>query len=138
MHVHLVVVTEYRCDEFIMEILDDMRGIFSGVCRDFEAERAEFDDEDDHVYLLVDYQPKVASERIQGRLKSHDPTEVLLQHSQKKLWSGALWSRSYFAGSSGGAPIEIVRKYIEQQKSPPLAAGKDAYGFRAILPRPEG
>ncbi|VWB49854.1 hypothetical protein BLA15816_02299 [Burkholderia lata] len=83
MHVHLVVVTEYRCDEFIMEILDDMRGIFSGVCRDFEAERAEFDDEDDHVYLLVDYQLKVASERIQGRLKSHDPTEVLLQHSQK-------------------------------------------------------
>lgn len=81
MHVHLVVVTEYRCDEFIMEILDDMCRIFACVYRDFEAERAEFDDEGDHVHLLADYPPKIASERIQGHLKSHDPTEVLLQHS---------------------------------------------------------
>lgn len=37
---------------------------------------------------------------------------------RKKLWGGALWSPSYFAGSCGGAPIEIVRQYIEQQKTP--------------------
>jgi putative transposase len=33
--------------------LDDMRGIFAGVCKDFEAELVEFDGEDDHVHLLV-------------------------------------------------------------------------------------
>jgi putative transposase len=34
----------------------------------------------------------------------------------KKLWGGALWSPSYFAGSCGGAPIAVIRQYIEQQQ----------------------
>ena len=37
---------------------------------------------------------------------------------RKKLRGGALWSPSYFAGSCGGAPIEIIRQYIEQQQTP--------------------
>ncbi|WP_412525966.1 transposase [Burkholderia lata] len=37
---------------------------------------------------------------------------------RKKVWGGALRSLSYFAGSGGGAPVEIVRKYIDQQKTP--------------------
>jgi len=37
---------------------------------------------------------------------------------QKKLWEGSLWSPSYFAGSCGGAPIAVIRQYIEQQKTP--------------------
>jgi putative transposase len=36
----------------------------------------------------------------------------------KKLWGGALWTPSYFAGSCGGAPIEVIRHYIEQQQTP--------------------
>ena len=36
----------------------------------------------------------------------------------KKLWDGALWSPSYFAGSCGGAPIAVIRQYIEQQRTP--------------------
>ncbi|MBO5567123.1 MAG: transposase, partial [Succinivibrio sp.] len=36
----------------------------------------------------------------------------------KTLWGKALWSPSYFASSCGGAPISIIRQYIEQQKTP--------------------
>jgi len=60
MHVHLVFVTKYRRKVFTKEILDDLRNIFSCVCADFEAELVEFDGEDDHVHLLVNYPPKVA------------------------------------------------------------------------------
>jgi len=38
---------------------------------------------------------------------------------RKKLWRGALWSPSYFAGSCGGVPTEVIRQYIEQQQTPP-------------------
>jgi putative transposase len=38
---------------------------------------------------------------------------------RKKLWGGALWSPSYFAGSCGGAPIEVIRQYVQQQQSSP-------------------
>jgi len=37
---------------------------------------------------------------------------------RKKLWGGALWAPSYFAGSCGGAPISVIRQYIEQQQTP--------------------
>jgi putative transposase len=36
----------------------------------------------------------------------------------RKYWQGVLWSPSYFAASCGGAPISIIRQYIEQQKTP--------------------
>ena len=60
MQVHLVFVTKYRREVFTKQIFDELRGIFSGVCADFEAELVEFDGEDDHVHLLVNYPPKVA------------------------------------------------------------------------------
>jgi putative transposase len=37
---------------------------------------------------------------------------------RRKLWGGSLWSPSYFAGSCGGAPIAVIRQYIEQQRTP--------------------
>ncbi|WP_237173826.1 transposase, partial [Paracandidimonas lactea] len=37
---------------------------------------------------------------------------------RQKLWGGALWPPSYFAGSCGGAPIDVIRQYIEQQRTP--------------------
>ena len=37
---------------------------------------------------------------------------------RRNLWGGALWSLSYFAGSCGGAPISVIRRYIEQQQTP--------------------
>jgi len=50
------------------------------------------------------------------------------------LWGNALWSPSYFAGSCGGAPIEIIRQYIEQQKNAALSIlALKGEVFRAIL-----
>lgn len=121
MHVHLVFVTKYRRDVFTQEILDDMRGIFANVCRDFESELVEFDGEDDHVHLLVNYPPKVSVSSLVNSLKGVSSRMIRQKQYpsiRKKLWGGALWSPSYFAGSCGGAPIEIVRQYIEQQKTP--------------------
>src|SRR5664279_5680058 len=69
MHVHLVFVTKYRREVFTQEILQDLRGIFSGTCKDFEAELVEFDGEDDHVHLLVNYPPKVAVSALVNSLK---------------------------------------------------------------------
>ena len=121
MHVHLVFVTKYRRDVFTKEIVDDLRGIFANVCRDFESELVEFDGEDDHVHLLVNYPPKVSVSSLVNSLKGVSSRMIRQKQYpsiRKKLWGGALWSPSYFAGSCGGAPIEIVRQYIEQQKTP--------------------
>ena len=127
MHTHLVFVTKYRRNVFTKEILDDLHKIFSNVCQDFESQLIEFNGEDDHVHLLVNYPPKVAISRLVNSLKgvsSHLIRKKNHPHLRKKLWGNALWSPSYFAGTCGGAPIDVIRKYIEQQQTPtdiPLA-----------------
>ena len=121
MHVHLVFVTKYRRNVFTKEVLDDLKIFFEKVCLDFESELVEFDGEDDHVHLLVNYPPKVAVSALVNSLKGVSSRMIRKKNYpsiKKKLWGGALWSPSYFAGSCGGAPIEIIRQYIEQQQTP--------------------
>ena len=121
LHVHLVFVAKYRRKVFTKEILDDMRQIFESVCTDFEAQLVEFDGENDHVHLLVNYPPKVSISKLVNSLKGVSSRMIRQKNYpsiREKLWGGALWSPSYFAGSCGGAPISIIRQYIEQQNTP--------------------
>ena len=121
MHVHLVFVTKYRREVFTKVILDDLRNIFTSVCVDFESELVEFDGEDDHVHLLVNYPPKVSVSALVNSLKGVSSRMVRQKNYpniRKKLWGAALWSPRYFAGSCGGAPIAVIRQYIEQQQTP--------------------
>ncbi len=121
MHVHLVFVTKYRREVFTKEILNALHVIFAQTCLDFEAELVEFGGEDDHVHLLVNYPPKVAVSNLVNSLKGVSSRLVRKKNYpsiQKKLWGNMLWSPSYFAGSCGGAPIAVIRQYIEQQQTP--------------------
>ena len=121
LHVQLVFVAKYRRKVFTKEILDDMRQIFESVCTDFEAQLVEFDGENDHVHLLVNYPPKVSISKLVNSLKGVSSRMIRQKNYpsiREKLWGGALWSPSYFAGSCGGAPISIIRQYIEQQNTP--------------------
>jgi putative transposase len=81
----------------------------------------EFDGEKDHVHLLVNYTAKTAVSRLVNSLKGVSSRMIRKKNYlgiRGLLWGKTLWSPSYFAGSCGGAPISIVRKYIEQQNSP--------------------
>ncbi|ARU65326.1 IS200/IS605 family transposase [Histophilus somni] len=74
-----------------------------------------------HVYLLVEYPPKVAISNLVNSLKGVSSRMIRKKNYpsiRKKLWRNQLWSPSYFAGSCGGAPISIIRQYIEQQQTP--------------------
>lgn len=121
LHAHLVFVTKYRGDVFGPEQLESLEKIFRSVCADFEAELEEFNGEGDHVHLLVNYPPKVALSRLVNSLKGVSSRRLKLMHPElvkPAYLNNALWSPSYFAGSVGGAPISVVRQYIEQQARP--------------------
>lgn len=123
MHVHLVFVTKYRRNVFTKPILEELRKIFQNVCQDFSAELVEFEGEKDHVHLLVNYPPKISVSKLVNSLKGVSSRLVRKNKYptvQEALWGDSLWSPSYFAGTCGGAPLEIIRKYIEQQDSPAI------------------
>lgn len=95
--------------------------IFERVCDDFEAELVECDGEKDHVHLLVNYPPKVSISRLVNSLKGVSSRRLKLHYPElipPAYYKNTLWSPSYFAGSVGGAPINILRQYIENQNTP--------------------
>ncbi|WP_370459824.1 IS200/IS605 family transposase [Pusillimonas sp. ANT_WB101] len=102
---------------FTKEILDDLRDLFSSVCADFEAELVEFDGEDDHVHLLVNYPPKVAVSNLVNSLKGVSSRMIRKKSYpsiRKKLWGGALWSPSYFTGSCGALTPPMIWKLHQE------------------------
>lgn len=123
MHVHLVFVTKYRRNVFTKTLLEELHTIFHNTCQDFEAELVEFEGERDHVHLLVNYPPKVSVSKLVNSLKGVSSRLVRKNNYpaiRQALWGNSLWSPSYFAGSCGGAPLEIIRQYIEQQNAPAI------------------
>ena len=120
-HVHLVFVTKYRRKVFTKEVLDDLKTIFLGICTDFKATLIDFVGEHDHGHLLVTYPPKLSVSILVNSLKGVSSRMIRKKRYpciERNLWGGALWSPSYFAASCGGAPISIIREYIEQQQTP--------------------
>ncbi len=97
-----------------------MQQVLTSVCDDFEAELLEFDGEDDHVHLLVNYPPKVAISKLVNSLKGVSSRNLRREFPElaARYWKGVLWSPSYFAASCGGAPISIIKQYIQQQRTP--------------------
>ena len=121
LHVHLVFVTKYRRRVFAAEHLEALQEVMSSVCADFGCQLEEFNGEDNHVHLLVNFPPKVAISKLVNSLKGVSSRKLKLHFPElhKVAWkSDVLWSPSYFAGSVGGAPIEVLRQYIEQQNRP--------------------
>lgn len=121
MHVHLVFVTKYRHDVFTDAHLTRLEAIFHDVCTDFECELAEFNGETDHVHLLVNFPPKVAISHLVNSLKGVSSRYMRREYPEleRHYWRAKrLWSGSYFAGSVGGAPISVLRQYIENQTRP--------------------
>ncbi len=118
LHVHLVFVTKYRHGVLTPEVHENLRKIFQAVCSDFEAELIETNGEDDHVHILVHYPPKISVSKLVNSLKGVSSRLLKKKHPElgRKYWKGKFWSPSYFAGSCGGAPISVIRQYVEQQR----------------------
>jgi putative transposase len=117
----LVFVTKYRRRAFTDEMLTRCEEIMREVCTDFEAELKQFNGEEDHVHLLVHHPPKVQLSKLVNSLKGVSSRYLRKEyeaHVRRYLWGGHFCSGSYFAGSCGGAPLTVVRQYIENQQRP--------------------
>jgi putative transposase len=122
LHVHLVFVTKYRRKCFDENALSQLQTIFADVCTKMDAQLVEMNGESDHVHLLLQYHPKRAISVLTNALKG--VSSRLLRKARPDLsqffFKGVLWSPSYFAGSCGGASIDAVKRYIEEQQRPKL------------------
>jgi len=121
MDVHRVFVTKYRRCLLDREAIEKLRHIFFKVCTDFEAMLVQMDGASDHLHLLVNYPPrKCLSHRSVNSLKG--VSSYVLRRQLPRIANcyckNVLWSPSYFAASCGGAPLDVIKRHIEQQTTP--------------------
>ena len=118
LHVHLVFITQYR-----RKILSEAHHNYfsecvAEVCKNFDAELKECNGEADHIHMLIQYPPTVQISTLVNNLKSVTSRRMRSNFIDLRAAYSkpVLWSRSYFAGSCGGAPLDIIKQYIQNQQ----------------------
>jgi putative transposase len=117
-----VFVTKYRRACLTGEILDFIEQEFARLLADADCELVSFNGEDDHVHTLIALHPSIEPAKLINTLKtvsSRLTRKHFDDHLGKFYWgTRSLWSRSYCLLSVGGAPIEVLKEYIENQDRP--------------------
>jgi putative transposase len=130
---HLVFVTKYRRGVISDRVRVHLQESFESVMTDFGGALLQCDGEDDHIHLLVSYPPKYSVTNLVNALKGVSARLLRkrnLPEVRSKLWGAHLWTPSYFASSTGGASLDTVRQYIENQRVPRKRGPKGAVSSR--------
>lgn len=120
LHAHYVFVVKYRRRVFTAAMMLDLLRTFEEICAEEGSELQQMDGEADHVHLLVRHPPNLRHSDLVRRLKSVSSRRLRQTYPQlvRRFRKPVLWSPSYFVASCGGAPIGIIRQYIERQETP--------------------
>lgn len=117
LHYHLILVVKYRRQVFTNEISNRAKEIFEYIAPTYKIELVEWNHDKDLVHVLFKGQPKTELSKFINAYKSASSRLLKKEFPtiRQKLWKEIFWSRSFCLLSSGGAPIEIIRQYIETQ-----------------------
>ena len=115
---HLVLVTKYRRKCLTPVMREHLVGTFTGLLKKWGGTLIEGNGEADHMHLLIELPPTVLLSTFVNNVKTVS-SRLLRKAYRTELarWyrQPVLWSRSYCALSGGGAPLSVLRQYIEQQ-----------------------
>lgn len=114
---HLVLVIKYRRKVINDEISNRLKEIFEYICTKYNITLGEWNHDKDHVHLLFRGSPNTDISKFLNAYKSASSRLIKKEFPsiRNQLWKEHFWSRSYCLITTGGAPIDIVRKYIETQ-----------------------
>jgi len=93
-----------------------LKAIIRDVCRERSAELIEVEVMPDLVRLLVEVDPQFGIHRLVKAIKGRSSRLLRQEFPQCRTRLPSLWTNSYFVSTVGGAPLAIIKKYIEHQK----------------------
>jgi putative transposase len=113
---HVVWCPKYRRPVLVNDVDIRLKEIIHQTVTELQSEVIELEVMPDHVHLLCEVDPQFGIHCLVKRLKGHNSR--LLRHEFPWLKSRlpTLWANSYFVATVGGAPLTVVKQYIEQQK----------------------
>lgn len=117
MYYHLVLVIKYRRKVIDDKISNRLKEIFEYIAPNYNVVLQEWNHDRDHVHILFKAQPNSELSKFINAYKSASSRLIKKEYSpiRKSLWKEYFWSRSFCLLTTGGAPIDVVRRYIESQ-----------------------
>ncbi|MCA0992191.1 IS200/IS605 family transposase [Pseudalkalibacillus hwajinpoensis] len=117
MYYHLVLVVKYRRKVIDDTISDYSKEKFLSLGEKYNITLVEWNHDFDHVHILFKAHPNTELSKFINAYKSASSRLIKKEFPfvRKKLWKEMFWSRSFCLLTTGGSPIEVVKKYIENQ-----------------------
>ena len=115
-HYHVVWCPKYRRKVLVQPVDERLKAILHQVCQEHDVILEAIEVMPDHVHLLVNVDPQFGIHRLVRLMKGRSSRLLRQEFPQLKTRLPTLWTNSYFVSTTGGAPLELVKKYIEGQK----------------------
>lgn len=115
-HYHVVFCPKYRRPILVGEIADRLSEIIRLVFAELGVVVEAMEVMPDHVHLLLSVDPQFGIHRAVKRVKGRSSRLLRSEFRSLKSRLPTLWTNSYFVSTTGGAPLEQVRAYVENQK----------------------
>ena len=117
LYYHLIMVVKYRKKVINDAISEQAKGLFVKIGQNYGLVLEEWNHDIDHVHVMFRAQPKTELSKFINAYKSASSRLIKKEYPniREKLWKEAFWSQSFCLMTTGGAPMEVIRQYIESQ-----------------------
>ena len=116
---HLVLVVKYRRKVITDDISTRLREIFEYIQSSYNIAVIEWNHDVDHVHVLFSAHPNSELSKFLNAYKSASSRLIKKEYPEikAKLWKEFFWSRSFCLISTGGAPLEAIKQYVDNQQT---------------------
>ncbi len=113
---HVVFCPKYRRKVLVNGVDERLKDIAHQLAGEYEVEIIEIEIMPDHVHILCEVNPQFGIHKFVKWLKGRSSRILRQEFPWLKSRLPTLWTNSYFVSTVGGAPLEVIKQYIEQQK----------------------
>ena len=117
LYYHLILVVKYRRKVFDDEKSNYAKAMFERIGKSYGITLVEWNHDIDHIHIMFKAQPKTELSKFINAYKSASSRLIKKEFPdiKKYLWKEMFWSRSFCLLTTGGATIDVIKKYIEEQ-----------------------
>lgn len=116
---HLIMVVKYRRKVIDDKIANRIKEIGEYIGKNYNVTFMEYNHDHDHIHILLKAHPNSALSKYINAFKSASSRLIKKEFPQvrNQLWKEYFWSQSFCLLTTGGAPLETIKKYIESQRA---------------------
>ena len=113
---HVIWCSKYRRKVLVEEVGQRLKELIVGVASELRVDIIEMEIMPDHVHLLLEVDPQFGIHRAVKNIKGKTSRILRAEFISLRTRLPSLWTNSYFVSTVGGAPLEVIKQYIESQK----------------------